>query len=111
LSFTGHSLGGVLAALNALVTNSYAMTFNAAALSDATLKSYNVFGLSTSKITAFMILGDTLSSGQWIFNCLTPIRSNQAQGVHVYYLLPKFYWNPIRYHDIENFIYIFKHEK
>lgn len=61
LSFVGHSLGGGLASLAALVTDRYAITFNAAGLSDGTLSRYNVSNKGTKKIDAFIIRGEVLN--------------------------------------------------
>jgi len=109
LSFTGHSLGGGLAALNAMVTGRSAITFNAAALSDATLKRYNAYGKTTSNITAHSIIGDPLTFVQAISHLI--YNTNEAQGNHVYHKSPERYLNLKRYHDMDNFIKIFKHGK
>lgn len=63
LSFTGHSLGGGLAAVNALATGLSAKTFNPAALSIFTkIRTGTVF--SQAQIDAYIMLTDPLHSIQ-----------------------------------------------
>jgi RHS repeat-associated protein len=67
LTFTGHSLGGGLAALNALVTDRGALTFNAARVSDITkIKEGGIGGFfkSESDIKAYIMTTDPLNSLQ-----------------------------------------------
>jgi hypothetical protein len=64
LSFTGHSLGGGLASLAAFVIRDNAITFNAAGLSDATMKEFGVYGQSQDNISAYIVVGDRLNSFQ-----------------------------------------------
>jgi RHS repeat-associated protein len=63
LTFTGHSLGGGLAAANALATGKNATTFNAAALSSATKKT---LGLNNTKGYIFNVVvsGEILNFSQ-----------------------------------------------
>src|ERR1051325_6755568 len=62
LSFTGHSLGGALAAAQALATGRTAITFNAEGLSNGTVRRFNLDTTNASKqITAFNINGELLS--------------------------------------------------
>ncbi|WP_280696007.1 hypothetical protein [Chryseobacterium sp. H1D6B] len=66
LTFVGHSLGGGLAALNALVTDRSAMTFNAAGVGDMTKLidgGVNIFK-SESKIDAYIMTTDPLNKMQ-----------------------------------------------
>lgn len=65
LSFTGHSLGGGLASLCALLTQSEAVTFNANGLSSHTLHKYNVVH-KPALITAYVVKGELLSTLQAI---------------------------------------------
>ncbi|MDE1191739.1 MAG: hypothetical protein PW786_06345 [Arachidicoccus sp.] len=81
LTFTGHSLGGGLAALAALVTGRPAITFNAASLSNATLEKYGVSDVSQNNIAAYSTPLDPLTIEQnW-----NPML-NSAQGTH--YTIP-----------------------
>jgi hypothetical protein len=75
LTFTGHSLGGGLASLAALVSGSDAITFNAAGLSDITLMRYGLGAASTKRIDAMIVQGDPLHTLQQ----LTPF-VNMATG-------------------------------
>jgi RHS repeat-associated protein len=62
LSFGGHSLGGGLAAANAMGTGRDAKTFNAAAVSDATKRA---LGLGKpGQIDAFVVRGEALDAAQ-----------------------------------------------
>jgi hypothetical protein len=81
--FTGHSSGGGLAALDALVIGLHAETFNSAALSDATMRDYGILGKSQANITANMITRDPLSRFQ--FASHYKYGTNTAQGVHVWF--------------------------
>ncbi|MBP1616126.1 MAG: Repeat protein, partial [Bacteroidetes bacterium] len=67
LTFVGHSLGGGEAALNALVTNNNAITFNAAGVSNITKVAAGGLMLpfkSESKINAVVMLTDPLNAAQ-----------------------------------------------
>lgn len=59
VSFTGHSLGGGLASANALVTESKAVTFNAAGLSNATKKDLGLTN-KTANISAYIVQGEAV---------------------------------------------------
>jgi RHS repeat-associated protein len=62
LSFTGHSLGGGLAALNAFATGRNATTFNAAGVAPITiLKTLGLEAYLTAKITAYILTTDPLN--------------------------------------------------
>jgi len=60
LTFTGHSLGGGTASLNALVTGKAAITFNAAGLSFITESKYGSLFNKRSNIQAFVIPGEAV---------------------------------------------------
>ncbi|HVM86891.1 MAG TPA: hypothetical protein VMT76_01800 [Puia sp.] len=60
VTFTGHSLGGGEASLNALATGKAAITFNAAGLSVTTEIRYGVVFKSTASIQAFVIPGEAV---------------------------------------------------
>ncbi|MBK8525112.1 MAG: hypothetical protein IPL58_14365 [Betaproteobacteria bacterium] len=62
MSFTGHSLGGGLAAAQAMRVNGTAITFNAEGLSDGTIRrnELNTMG-ADQRITAFYVNGEVLS--------------------------------------------------
>ncbi|HWB60431.1 MAG TPA: hypothetical protein VG733_13125 [Chthoniobacteraceae bacterium] len=67
LTFTGHSLGGGLAAAAALATSRHANTFNAAAVSAKTLSRNGVTvtpGADQQLINSFYIPGEPLSAAQ-----------------------------------------------
>ena len=67
LTFVGHSLGGGEAALNALVTNNNAITFNAAGVSNITKVAAGGLMLpfkSESKINAVVMFTDPLNAAQ-----------------------------------------------
>jgi len=61
LTFVGHSLGGGLAAANALHTDKNAITFNPAALSSATKKNLGLPPLNKGKITNVIIRGEVVN--------------------------------------------------
>src|SRR5690606_30776182 len=65
VTFIGHSLGGGLASLSALISGKHAVTFNAAGLSEGTLDEYQVRGVSESKIDAYIIKGEILNRLLW----------------------------------------------
>ena len=64
LSFTGHSLGGGLASLAALVTNKKAITFNALGLSDALENLYGTNGKNGNNIKAYIVKGEIVDRFQ-----------------------------------------------
>ena len=77
--FTGHSLGGGLAAVAALRTGLRAVTFNAAGVNSATLHSLGISSANAGAlITSYRSSTDILSSLQ----SLTPLPN--ALGRHVY---------------------------
>jgi RHS repeat-associated protein len=96
LTFTGHSLGGGLASLAALLTNNNAITFNAAGLSNATMEQYQVQNANTNLIDAVIIRGDPLNTIQW----LTP-GVNQATGNRSFITSTVLSLNPVTYHSID----------
>ena len=61
LTFVGHSLGGGLAAANALHTDKNAITFNPAALSSATKKNLGLNPLNKGNITNVIIRGEAVN--------------------------------------------------
>jgi len=96
VTFTGHSLGGGLASLAALVTNGNAITFNAAGLSSSTLIRYGVSGSNQHNIDAVILSGDPLNTIQ----ACTPY-VNQATG-KIRYITPKiFTFNALDLHTID----------
>ena len=101
LGFTGHSLGGGLAALAALVTGKNAITFNAASLSSGTINSFSVSGKSQAGILAVSMRFDPLT----ILQDLTPWL-NSAQGIRAYIQTPYLH-NPLQYHSIDTFFEAF----
>ncbi|MGD8690003.1 MAG: LysM peptidoglycan-binding domain-containing protein [Gammaproteobacteria bacterium] len=65
LIFTGHSLGGGLAALESLATGFKAITFNASGLSDNTIEEYGLdTSMSRQLITNYPVKNEILSSTQ-----------------------------------------------
>lgn len=69
VSLTGHSLGGGLASAAAIASGRDAITFNAAGLSDATIRSANQIrtaagGGSAGKVDAYYVRGEILSALQ-----------------------------------------------
>ncbi|MBL7847070.1 MAG: hypothetical protein JNL40_06350 [Cyclobacteriaceae bacterium] len=98
LSFTGHSLGGGEAALNALLTGRYAITFNAAGVSLLTKYqegSWITPFKSESKIDAYIMLTDPLNLFQK--NLALP-----SSNGNVHYLIPRSLSSIINGHSIEN---------
>lgn len=78
LTFVGHSLGGGLASLSALLTGKDAMTFNAAGLSDIREIRFMTFYKSEHRIKAYYILGEVLSHTQDV----TPF-ADSAEGIRI----------------------------
>lgn len=65
ISFTGHSLGGGLAALQALAVNSRAYTFNAAGLSSGTIERFNLDTSNANNLVkAYSVTGEILNASQ-----------------------------------------------
>ncbi len=64
LAFTGHSLGGGLAALGGALTGADTKTFNAAGVSNATLRANGLSGRNFNNITNYVTRGDILTSVQ-----------------------------------------------
>jgi hypothetical protein len=64
VAFTGHSLGGGLAAAQALATGYGATTFNAAGLNADTIKQYGLNREYASRINAYSVTGEALSFAQ-----------------------------------------------
>lgn len=62
VTFVGHSLGGGLASLAALISGKRAFTFNAAGLSGGTMSKYGVSDKPKSNIQAYVIDGEILNS-------------------------------------------------
>lgn len=81
ISFVGHSLGGGLASLAALVTNRPALTYNAASLSIPTMKKYNVLKSSTKQIDAYIVRNEPLN----YFQTHNYLGIPQAQG-NIHYI-------------------------
>jgi len=69
LTFTGHSLGGGLAAANAKATGSDAYTFNASAVHPNTIQDLKLF--HNAKIDAFVVEGEIVDESQRILLTLT----------------------------------------
>jgi RHS repeat-associated protein len=98
LSFTGHSLGGGLASLAALVTGNSAITFNAAGISNGTLRAYGVLGSSQNNIDAYVIRGEPVNVLQKCFGL------NQAAGNMHLRTSTVITINPINLHSIDTVI-------
>jgi hypothetical protein len=64
LQFSGHSLGGGLAASQALATGGRGITFNAAGVSDGTMRRYDLNRDYAAGIAAFNVGGEILSGLQ-----------------------------------------------
>lgn len=62
--FTGHSLGGGLAAFEALATGDSAYTFNAAGLNQTTLSDYHLSMANADNIQAISVQGEVLTTAQ-----------------------------------------------
>jgi len=109
LRFTGHSLGGGMAALNAMVTGLDATTFNAAGLSKITIFKYGGAGFHgllfnwRSHVTAYIMTTDPLNFVQ-----STRPYMSQAQGTRVF-VRPVTFSGWYNGHSIQNFIDTFKH--
>ena len=64
VTFVGHSLGGGLAAANALYTNCEAITFNSAYLSKSTISAFNLDLSRGKRITNYTVNGEILADVQ-----------------------------------------------
>ncbi len=99
LTFTGHSLGGGEAALNALVTDRSAITFNAAGVGYL-MKDINygrdVAGKSESKINAYIMATDPLN----LLQDASPIMPNVNGNRN--YLVPTDFSSAINGHSMDN---------
>ncbi len=62
ITWVGHSLGGLLASANALATGGYAITFNAAGLSDGVKEFYSLN--RKAKIEAYVVEGEAVDKMQ-----------------------------------------------
>ncbi len=67
LSFTGHSLGGGLATVNALVTGGSAKTFNAAGVGSLTQMQTGTY-FASAKIDAYIMMTDPLNAVQHLID-------------------------------------------
>ncbi len=104
LTFTGHSLGGGLAALSSAITGDNAVTFNAAGISYITMLRYGLSNSDFNRVKAYVMTSDPVNHAQNMFWPLT----NTAQGsiIPVY---PKTLHQLLDGHDIQNFIDLLKH--
>ncbi len=99
LTFTGHSLGGGEAALNALITDRKAITFNAAGVGDITKFKEGTWKTpfkSENKIDAYIMKTDPLNALQ--NNC--PVMPDVNGNRH--YLIPKDGASIINGHSMDN---------
>jgi len=111
LAFVGHSLGGGMAALAALITGNKAFTFNAAGVSDVTLRKYDVNDKSAKNITSYIMQGDPLDIYQNLAEPYMHGLIHPAQGVRIYISYPfwdYWYYYPVKHHSIHTFIEAFK---
>jgi RHS repeat-associated protein len=105
LTFTGHSLGGGEAALNALVTDRKAVTFNPAGVSDITKFAEGTWKTpfkSENKINAYIMLTDPLNAVQ----NASPVIPNANGNIH--YLVPTDGSSIYNGHSINNVLKNFK---
>jgi RHS repeat-associated protein len=101
LTFVGHSLGGGEAALNALITDRKAITFNAAGVGDITKFSEGTWKTpfkSESKIDAYILRTDPLNILQNISRIMPDVNGNRN------YLFPKDLPSMYNGHSIDNII-------
>ena len=101
LTYVGHSMGGGQAALNSIVTDRNAVTFNAAGLSPATLLRYNVLTESQSTIDAYIMMTDPLNILQDACRFkpglgLYPVNGNRS------YLIPTDISSLVKGHSIDS---------
>lgn len=116
ITYAGHSLGGGMATGSSLVTQSPAITFNAAAVSNSTLARYHANASNANQlITSFYIPGEMLSGvqaasafgvGKFVnyktFGILNPVGSAQGNRIRID---PVSGWNhPIDKHSMNEFI-------
>ena len=80
LTFVGHSLGGGEAALAAMVTGRYAITYNPAGLSTISMVWLDVMGYSTDELRIYRYVStmDEVSFGQYLFGI-----ESQGKGIDV----------------------------
>jgi len=93
VSFTGHSLGGGLAAANAYKVQGKAVTFNAAALSPLTKLGLGLYG-KTANITAYITRGDPLNGYLGTADGNRIYIGNEQNGHRMVSVMPAFdaYW-------------------
>ena len=99
LTFTGHSLGGGEAALNSLITDRKAITFNAAGVGDITKFSEGNWKTpfkSESKIDAYILSSDPLNTLQNKSSIMPDVNGNR------YYLSPKDLPSQYNGHSMDN---------
>ncbi len=82
VTFTGHSLGGGLASLQAVSTRQPAITFNAAGVSDELLRKLEISADPSRYVDAYYLKGDGLSAIQGAGYLKIP-RPIQSGGGHV----------------------------
>jgi putative lipase involved disintegration of autophagic bodies len=85
LEFTGHSLGGGLAAVASGVTGRSSITFNAAPISSGTLQRYAISGRNLANISNYYVRGDP-ATGSSIFPNQQSAGTQIAIGSAVRYL-------------------------
>lgn len=99
VSFTGHSLGGSLAAIASIATGGDAITFNAAGVGEgnyqAAVRAGHGVGASEEQITNFRTTNDILSVGQ------QGLRLTPAAGAQV--VVASNTDNPVGAHSLKNF--------
>lgn len=82
VTLVGHSLGGGLASLAALVYDINAITFNAAGLSKGVMEDHGILNKYQGRITANIIHGEILNALFWN-------TQYQAAGQFIFYWQPK----------------------
>ena len=81
VTFTGHSMGGGLAAAASLVTNRPAVTFNSAGVHPATLEE---FGLDNATIDRRLeAIENYYVPGEWLSTLQRPCFVKSAAGIHI----------------------------
>ena len=91
VTFTGHSLGGGTASANALALRKYAITFNAAGLSSFTKDNLKLASVKSTKIDAFAISGEAITTYQAIIGLKPEGKMHWLQGE----FSPPTYLNPM----------------
>lgn len=81
LSFTGHSLGGGLANVNALYTGLKATIYNPAGLSQGTIDNYDFDMSNTKMVTAYVVSGEPVDYFNDLLN--TPVRADIIKSLGV----------------------------